>query len=83
MSRADLARLITAIAEYDGKRSDGLELVAAQVDPSRAVLKTLCELVQAKDARVQSAASWLLRRYAGRRGGALPRGRRSRALELS
>ena len=63
MSGDDVARLTAAIAEYDGKRSDGLELVAAQVDPSRAVLKTLCELVQAKDARVQSASSWLLRRY--------------------
>ncbi len=63
MSGDDVARLTAAIADYDGKRNNGLELVAAQVDPSRAVLQTLCELVQAEDARIQSASSWLLRRY--------------------
>lgn len=63
MSDADFQRVAAAIAEYDGKASDSLASIAARIDPSPAVLQGLCDLVCSDDARIQSASSWLLRRY--------------------
>ncbi len=63
MSDADFQRVAAAIAEYDGKASDSLASIAAQVDPSAAVLQGLCDLVCSDEARIQSASTWLLRRY--------------------
>lgn len=63
MSEADFQRVAAAIAEYDGKASDSLASIAAQVEPSPTVLKGLCDLVGSDEARIQSASSWLLRRY--------------------
>ncbi|MCY4073358.1 MAG: hypothetical protein OXG60_18865 [Chloroflexi bacterium] len=65
MSDADLQRVAAAIAEYDGKGIDSLASIAAQIDPSTAVLQGLCDHVGSQDARIQSASSWLLRRYVG------------------
>ena len=63
MSIEDAGRVAAAIAEYDGKRIEGLASIAAEIEPSTAVLQALCDLVGGEDARRQSAASWLLRRY--------------------
>lgn len=63
MSDADSQRVAAAIAKYDGKDTDSLAAIAARIEPSTAVLQSLCELVGSDDARIQSASSWLLRRY--------------------
>ncbi|MDE2952639.1 MAG: hypothetical protein OXT68_17960 [Chloroflexota bacterium] len=65
MNSEDAGRVAAAIAAYDGKGIDSLAPVAAGIAPSPAVLQALCDFVGSEDARVQSAASWLLRRYAG------------------
>ncbi len=63
MSRADLACLITAIAEYDGKNINSLKSIAARISPSPTVLNALCDLLDSDDGHMRSASSWLLRRY--------------------
>ena len=45
------------------KRSDNLESVASQVDATPEVLQSLCDFTCSEESRIQSAASWLLRRY--------------------
>ena len=81
MSSEDAGRLAAAIAEYDGKGSEGLESIAAEIKPSTAVLQALCDFVDSGEARVQSAASWLLRRYAGA-GAALSHRQTEQALKV-
>ena len=63
MSDADFQRVAAAIAEYDGKDTGSLAAIAARIDPSTAVLQGLCDLADSDEARIQSASSWLLRRY--------------------
>ncbi len=65
MSSEDAGHAAAAIAEYDGKGSESLESIAAEINPSSAVLQALCDLVGSDEARIQSASSWLLRRYLG------------------
>ena len=63
MSDTNFERVAAAIAAYDGKRSDSLESVASQVDATPEVLQSLCDFTCSEESRIQSAASWLLRRY--------------------
>lgn len=63
MSAADFQRVAAAIANCDGKVLGSLEPIAAQIDPSPAILQNLCDLAGSDDAHVQSASTWLLRRY--------------------
>ena len=63
MSDTSFERVAAAIAAYDGKRSDSLESVASQVDATPEVLQSLCDFTCSEESRIQSAASWLLRRY--------------------
>ena len=63
MSGTDIERVAAAIAAYDGKRTDSLESVASQVDATPEVLQSLCDFTCSEESRIQSAASWLLRRY--------------------
>ncbi|MCY4020925.1 MAG: hypothetical protein OXG39_16040 [Chloroflexi bacterium] len=81
MSSEDAGRVAAAIAEHDGKGSEGLESIAAEIDPSTAVLQALCDFVGSGDGRVQSAASWLLRRYASA-GAALSHRQTEQALNV-
>ena len=81
MSSEDAGRVAAAIAEYDGKVIEGLASIATEIDPSSAVLQALCDFVCSEDARVQSAASWLLRRYAGD-GAALSQRQTEQALSV-
>ena len=63
MSSADLESVAAAIAVFDGKGTDNLESVASQVDATPEVLQSLCDFTCSEESRIQSAASWLLRRY--------------------
>ena len=63
MSGTDTERVAAAIAAFDGKRTDRLESVASQVDATPEVLQSLCDFTCSEESRIQSAASWLLRRY--------------------
>ena len=63
MSSGNVERVAAAIAAYDGKGIDSLASITAEIAPSMAVLQGLCDLVCSEEARIQSAASWLLRRY--------------------
>lgn len=81
MSSEDAGRVAAAIAEYDGKGIASLGSIAAQIDPSPAVLQTLCDFAGSDEARIQSASSWLLRRYAGA-GATLSSGQTDQVLNI-
>ena len=49
---------------FDGAGIDTLEEIASTLDPEAAVLDSLCELALSEDPKLQSASTWLLKRYA-------------------
>ena len=55
--------LIEALSSFDGKRIDTLEAIAGAFPASPQLLTQLCELTQSEERRMQSASTWLLRRY--------------------
>ena len=63
MTGVDLESVAAAIAAFDGKRTDILESIVSKVDATPEVLQSLCDLACSEESRIQSAASWLLRRY--------------------
>ncbi len=51
------------LSVFDGVRTDTLEEIASTLDPEAAVLDSLCELALSEDLKLQSASTWLLKRY--------------------
>ena len=49
---------------FDGVGIDTLEEIASTLDPEVADLDSLCELALSEDPKLQSASTWLLKRYA-------------------
>jgi len=51
------------IASFDGKRTNVLEALAERLSPDARLVDTLCALAGDGDANIQSAATWLLKRF--------------------
>lgn len=74
-------RLLQALLDFDGKRVDPLEAAYAELPATPQLLRDLCGLLDALDAKTQIASSWLLRRYL-EAGAALPAEETEMALSL-
>ena len=55
--------LIDALSSFDGKRIDTLKAIAESFPVTPQLLIQLCELTQSEERKMQSASTWLLRRY--------------------
>ncbi len=55
--------LIDALSSFDGKRIDTLKAIAESFPVTPQLLIQLCELTQSQERKMQSASTWLLRRY--------------------
>ena len=56
----DLAK---ELAAFDGKHNDVLEALAGKLSPEPAVIRELTKLAARDDAKLQTAATWLLKRF--------------------
>ena len=54
--------ITTEIAKFDGKDTDILESIAARFSPDTATVQTLYGLAREDEPKLQSAATWLLKR---------------------
>lgn len=63
MSGDGAIRITTAITAFDGVHADSLKSIAEQVEATPAVMGTLCDFAASKEESIQSASTWLLRRY--------------------
>lgn len=52
-----------ALAAFDGKHTDTLKTLAERCPASPDILQQLCDLMHSDEYKLQSAATWLLRRY--------------------
>ncbi len=55
--------LMSQLQTFDGKHIDTLEKVAEQVTPDNALIEELCEITKQKEAKLQTATTWLLKRF--------------------
>ena len=55
--------LIEALGSFDGKRTETLEAITEVFPVTPQLLTQLCELTQSEERKLQSASTWLLRRY--------------------
>ena len=56
----DLRALLNA---FDGVHTDTLEEIAAMLPADRSTIEQLCELAAGDDRKLQTAATWLLKRF--------------------
>lgn len=73
--------LRTLLSGFDGVHTDMLEATATSLKPDSDTLEALCELALSDEGRLQSAATWLLKRYL-ESGSATPNLEQSEALLL-
>lgn len=55
--------LAEELAAFDGKHNDTLEALAAKLTPAAPVVAELCALSRREDPKLQTAATWLLKRF--------------------
>ncbi|MEM9816637.1 MAG: hypothetical protein AAF215_23705 [Cyanobacteria bacterium P01_A01_bin.123] len=55
--------IITQLAAFDGKHTDSLERLVKHLSPDAKLIRTLCEIANQDDAKFQTAATWLLKRF--------------------
>ena len=55
--------LLSELSAFDGKHTEVLEALAARLSPRPALVRDLCALAKQDEAKLQSAATWLLKRF--------------------
>lgn len=55
--------LITELAAFDGKHTAPLETLATRLSPTAILIQELCTLARQGDAKLQTATTWLLKRF--------------------
>ena len=55
--------ILAKLDAFDGKHTGSLETIAAQLSPTEPLIDELCELAQLVDTRLQTATTWLLKRF--------------------
>jgi len=55
--------LATKLGTFDGKHTDTLETLTTQLHPTAPLLRELCEIARSDEVTLQTAATWLLKRF--------------------
>ncbi|MEM7032785.1 MAG: hypothetical protein AAF629_24765 [Chloroflexota bacterium] len=55
--------LADALNDFDGKHTDTLEALAQHLTPDDAVIEQLCQLTDDGEVKIQTATTWLLKRF--------------------
>ena len=57
--------ILTELQAFDGKHTDVLEHLASLLPPEASVIQTLSEIAESEDLKLQTAATWLLKKFQG------------------
>ena len=55
--------IITELKAFDGKHTDPLETLTTHLSPTATVIRALCTIAKNDDAKLQTAATWVLKRF--------------------
>ncbi len=55
--------IVTELEAFDGKHTDILETLVARPQPKTSLIQELCTVAENDEAKLQVAATWLLKRF--------------------